>query len=621
MLIDKLNLDEVVYISIKSLKEKARRLPIHSIHRWWSRRFSATYRGILSSYLLDTDEIDIFYDSFDSPEILKYKANGKVFFEPFCGGGTGLVEAFICGYDVVGIDVNPIATRITETTLSILSNMHKINNGNDYINTSIRILDELLFDLKDFWIYNDCIVSYVFITRDRVPSWVDTYRKDNREHYIIRCPECSNIFETTIRKENICCPNCGESFEMTHKPVYKINKKNLPKATKLHRIWAVELRDPNLKWKKRVLSVEANESLYEWIYHSSERAKELKFEIEDEFPIWKLKEGKRLKREGISKLDELYTWKQLITFKMFAEKTQNLPKLYKLLYSLALSETAKSSSILAKWHSPIGEPVPAGAMKTYWIPEYTVETNPVAHVPNTLRPLARNTLASSIRTHTKIFEYKIQNISSKYNVVLGDSEVVEFPNSINLAVVDPPYLDSVQSYASISLLHYGALKIYDKFANFENKNSCLNLLEVEKREISRNAEQYKHKITKILKKIRENLTENGRVVFLYNRVKYEDWKIIAESFRDSNLYPTAIYWILGESPGGLARSKLRGIFAIVLSKTPSDEINIIFKDAINKFIKLTKNKINIDKKVEKMAYDSMIKSIFSAYQLDNDVIK
>ncbi|WP_456473020.1 hypothetical protein [Methanocaldococcus sp.] len=614
MLIDELSPEEVIYISIKSLKEKGRRLPIHSIHRWWSRRFSATYRGILSSYLLDEKEKDIFYKSFDYPEILKCRANRKIFFEPFCGGGTGLVEAYLFGYNVFGIDVNPIATRISETILSLLSNIHKINN-NMYVNTSIKILDELLYELKDFWIYNDCIVSYVFITRDKVPSWIDTYRKNNKEHYIIRCPKCSHIFETTSKKEDINCPYCGEYFKMTHKPIYKINKKNLPKATKHHRIWAVELRDPNIKWKKRVLSVETNESLYEWIGYGSEKAKDLKFEIEEEFPIWELKEGKRLKREGITKLNELYTWKQLVTFKMFAVKTKNLPKLYKFLYSLALSETAKSSSILAKWHSPIGEPVPAGAMKTYWVPEYTVETNPIAHIPNKLTPLARNSLASSIRMQIKIFNLNIQKISSKYNVVLGDSEVVEFPNNIDLAVVDPPYLDSVQSYASISLLHYGALKIYDKFANFKDKNTSWNLLEVEKKEISRNVEQYKYKITKILEKIRKNLNKNGRVVFLYNRINYEDWKIIAESFKDSKLYPTAIYWVLGESPGGLARSRLRGIFVIVLSKTPISKINIIFKEAINKFIKVAGDKINIDKKVERQAYNSMIKSISSTYKL------
>ncbi|WP_456472027.1 hypothetical protein [Methanocaldococcus sp.] len=613
LLVDRLSVDEVVYISLKSLKEKARRLPIHSIHRWWSRRFSATYRGILSAYLLNEKEKDIFYKGFDYPGILNCRANGKIFFEPFCGGGTGLVEAYMYGYNVFGIDVNPVATRIAETTLSLLSNRYKINN-NDYVNTSIRILDELLFNLRDFWIYNNCIVSYIFITKNRVPSWVDTYRKNNKEHYIIRCPKCSNIFETTIRRDEIYCPNCEESFKMTYKPMYKINKKNLPKATKFHRIWAVELRDPNLKWKKIVMSIETNESLYKWIYYSSEKARNLKFEIEEEFPIWKLKEGKRLKKEGITKLDELYTWKQLVTFKMFAEKTKNLPKLYKLLYSLALSETAKSSSILAKWYSPIGEPVPAGAMKTFWVPEYTVETNPIAHVPNKLKPLARNTLASSIRTQTKIFKCKIQNVSSsKYSVILGDSEIIEFPKNIDLAVVDPPYLDSVQSYASISLIHYGALKIYDKFANFENENRNCNLLEVEKKEISRDIKQYKPKITKILIKIRKSLNENGRIVFLYNRINYEDWKIIAESFKDANLYPTAIYWILGESPGRLARSKLRGIFAIILSKTPNNEINIVFEEAINKFMKMAEDQINIDKEVEKMAYDSMIKSILSVY--------
>ncbi|MEM2293788.1 MAG: hypothetical protein QXX41_10985, partial [Nitrososphaerota archaeon] len=31
--------------------ERGRRLPIHTVHRWWSRRFAAVYRMILAAYL------------------------------------------------------------------------------------------------------------------------------------------------------------------------------------------------------------------------------------------------------------------------------------------------------------------------------------------------------------------------------------------------------------------------------------------------------------------------------------------------------------------------------------------------------------------------------------------
>lgn len=618
IMLDNLDSDHIVHISLRSLNEKGRRLPIHSIHRWWSRRFSALYRGILSSYLLDVKEKDLFYQSFDNPALLRNRAHNKTFFEPFSGGGTGITEAFLFGYNVWGIDINPLATKIATVTLSLLQSSSFENNELEKI--AIKTLDTSLTELKNFWVYDGQIISYAFITRTGdVPSWITVYRKNKKTHYVLRCPKCGHIFEINEVLKSAVCPICNYEFSVTYKPQFKIKTKNLPRASKKWKIWAIETRDPKRKWKKKILSPELDEKLYAWLNESSEKAEMHAKDIEEFLADTKIEfllEGKRLKREGVDNLGELYTWKQLVSFRKFAELTKNLPLKSKLSLSIAVSESAKSSSVAAKWHSPIGEPVPAGAMKTYWIPQYTVETNPLAHVWGTLRPLSRNSVASAIRIQLKVLDSvsRSNEFRNTWNIDTGDSEHMPYPPKIDLAVVDPPYLDSVKSYASLALVHYGALGVFDHYSGIPHKNSqtTFELREIEKNEIPRNPQTYKEKLLKILSKIHQNMDKrNGRVVFLYNRKSIDDWIIVFDAIKNSGFYPKSIFWVLGESPGALARSKLKGIFTIILQPTKTKSVNILFDSVTFKFIE--KSSINIDIHTEKTAYDSMVRSIKKVY--------
>ena len=45
--------------------------------------------------------------------ITEFGLPGQLILDPFCGSGTALVEAQRAGFDAVGIDLNPIACRIS----------------------------------------------------------------------------------------------------------------------------------------------------------------------------------------------------------------------------------------------------------------------------------------------------------------------------------------------------------------------------------------------------------------------------------------------------------------------------------------------------------------------------
>src|SRR3989304_2958664 len=46
--------------------------------------------------------------------IEKYTSREDVVFDPFCGSGTTLLEAMLLARNAIGIDINPLATLISE---------------------------------------------------------------------------------------------------------------------------------------------------------------------------------------------------------------------------------------------------------------------------------------------------------------------------------------------------------------------------------------------------------------------------------------------------------------------------------------------------------------------------
>jgi len=610
MLLDKMGPELTGEIVERTLIEKGRRLPHHSLHRWWSRRFSLLYRAILASYLTDSEELVL--ESLRSPKRIEPLARGKVFYEPFMGGGTGLIEASIMGYHSIGVDVNPVAVRIAQATGTLLK---REVSGEQFELVGKRVLkltEEKLRRSGWEWMINGKIVSYVFITRKKVPSWVDKYGKDGKTVRILRCPHCGTIFESMSDSERDTCPKCGETFEVTYRPKFTL-KGDYPEQGK-YRVWAVELREKNgKKWMKRVVDAR---SVSDWIVNSNKKAEEYASrarEILDSISLKELLEGKRLWREGIRRFSELFSARQLATFVAFAEASSEVKRRMELdesmmeVLSVVLSESAKSASLVAKWHPPIGEPVPAVAMKTYWVPEYTVETNPIARVPGELKPLARNSLASSLLRAVRIARGELSigkeiDLSAK----VGDSRTFIPDRRIDLSVVDPPYMDTVRSYASLSIVHYGALRVFD---GITGAHDCINLEEIEKSEIPRDRKGFSDAMRQVFSNINSVLNENGRVVLFYNRKSTLDWENVLLASFESGLHPRIAYWVVGEPPGGLARSRLKGVFIVVMGREKPGKVTVVFKEPLRTAEKL----VSLDSKIETSAARALEEALKRIY--------
>jgi len=587
--------------------EKARRLPLHSMHRWWSRRFAAVYRFILASYLVE-DEKEVIA-ALSKPWRLRNRARGKIFFEPFTGGGTGISEAVLAGWDAYGVDINPVAVRIATAEVNIASK----GFPEVYFCQVSKALEKTSKNLSNIWEIYDGIITYTLITRSRAPTWLSTLRRKGTKLKVLLCPNCRHMFLQEC--EIAHCPICGETFMPSMKPTVQI-KNSLPEPVRGWKAFAMEYRVLEKgkyvkKWVSLLEDKDLAQEIDAMIESSREKAREAK-EVLSDVCFNGVVESKRLKREGgIVNAAMFFTDRQLASFLEFSKVARVLiDDSYLYLASIAVSESAKSSSMAAKWHPPLGEPVPAGAMKTYWIPEYTVETNPLAHEPGTFRTFARNTIASSIRGQLRAVKYVNKNgglSGSKAIVLQTPAHEAPLPHKIDLAVVDPPYFGVVKSYASISLVHMAALHLFCKVA----ENTELNHpKEIEKEEIGLNAEKYEIILTSVLQNIVQRLTTNGRIVLMYNNSSPEGWRVLFHALKKVGLFITAIYWTLGEPPGGLARSSLRGVFLIVLTNSQWRQPYIVVDLPLETATKLIPG-INLEK--ERKAFDLLnkIKSQFN----------
>jgi|FLYM01.1.fsa_nt_gi hypothetical protein len=608
ILIDRASPELLKFVIEESLRESGRRLPLHEVHRWWSRRFSAIYRFILASYLYDDEKL--VRASIEKPELMREYSRGKVFFEPFAGGGTGLVEAALAGWDVYGIDINPIAVQVARASLMLVHNALY----EKFEEHAVRVLDEAFKAVERLWVYNGSMVTvYVLISRGRMPTWISTITRKGKRLPLAMCPKCYEIFVPEHYKPGdiVICSRCGAEFSLTIKPVIPVPS-SFPEISRGWRAFALELRDLETGYKIYI-SPDSQENV-KWILDTVENAREIAQEacevLHEEIETGMI-EGTRLRKAGIRSLCDVFTPRQLASFKTYIEIVKaKVREDEKLLYAIALSEATKTCSLLAKWYPPTGEPVPAGGVKALWVPEYTVETNPLAHKPGSLKNYGRRVIASALKAQLQAQKYIKKHggpHEGKGSIILGDSSShnVPYPSHIDLAVIDPPY-GPVKSYISLAITHYAGLRLFENVAGDKLIHTA-KLSDIGSRELIACGKGSYNRMKIVFEKIALSMSENSRAILMYNSNSPTNWLLMLRAAVYSGLTPTAIYWVLGETPGNLTRSRIRGMYLIALRKGQdvSQPINIVFEDIISKVQSI----LAIDIEVERQTYVSLLQAL------------
>ncbi|MGH7784231.1 MAG: DUF1156 domain-containing protein, partial [Candidatus Binatia bacterium] len=137
------NTFDISLIAALALKEKQIQQnyrPIIGVHKWFARRPGSLFRGLVLSEFGDEPLAKTYFRANDF--------SGRVIADPFIGDGTPLIEANRVGCDVIGFDINPMATWIVQEEIAHI-------DLRSYRETATDLISTLEGEIGDFYL-TDC---------------------------------------------------------------------------------------------------------------------------------------------------------------------------------------------------------------------------------------------------------------------------------------------------------------------------------------------------------------------------------------------------------------------------------------------------------------------------------
>lgn len=255
---------DISLIAAMALREKQIQQnyrPIIGVHKWFARRPGTLFRGLVLSEFSDEPLAKSYFRANDFP--------GRVIADPFVGGGTPLIEANRVGCDVIGFDINPMATWIVKEEIEHID-LHAYRQAvsNLVLNLEKEIGD---FYLTDCPIYGDRDVPVKYflwvkvLDCEKCGKEIDLFPgyllAQNRRHprNVIICAHCRELNEVDdldflgqchtcndplrldgpARRNRCACRSCGH-----------VNQYPQAKTGPLsHRLFGIEYSNPRHKDK------------------------------------------------------------------------------------------------------------------------------------------------------------------------------------------------------------------------------------------------------------------------------------------------------------------------------------------------------------------------------------
>ncbi len=392
--------------------------PIYSVHRWWARRLGVIFRTIAISLFAKTENPTDILNLSDrgkySPMFNKRSSSSKkkscsyprslyyligapsdiinevrkenehlyqltidttrvlsrsVILDPFCGGGTTLVEVNRLGGHVLGYDINPIAWWTTRVEL-IPCSSKDIEEG---FNVLKSVIAEKLLDLYKtrcsrchsladamyiFWVrWVHCpscseeiyLFKYNWLAKPSKtylgtvtcpnPSCFHVFslrKPRNEESELVNCPSCHLQFNPSVgpyRRGKYYCRSCGYVGHL---------KQDLSsgKVKEYLRMHAVEFYCPTCNYRGYHEILREDQNRYLEAENLFEKQKNLLLYPRQEIPRGTINDS--LLASGITHYHELFSKRQLIGLSWLLEAIMNLEDVSESVQDLLLSAFSSS---------------------------------------------------------------------------------------------------------------------------------------------------------------------------------------------------------------------------------------------------------------------------------------
>lgn len=213
---------DIAFVAQLALREKQIQQeyrPIIGVHKWFARRPGTVFRALLLSEFVGPGLRQRFYEG--------HNLAGLVIADPFMGGGTPLVEANRLGCDVVGFDINPMATWIVRQELARLDLGSFLTAANQVADEVEAQIGHLYETTCVYCGYEHAKVKYfLWVKQETCPHCGEksdlfpgqlVAEKGRHTHFVVACPECghlSQLEELPPKGNHVFCEACGTPFSL-----------------------------------------------------------------------------------------------------------------------------------------------------------------------------------------------------------------------------------------------------------------------------------------------------------------------------------------------------------------------------------------------------------------------
>ncbi|MHA2224028.1 MAG: DUF1156 domain-containing protein [Candidatus Hodarchaeales archaeon] len=603
---------QVNEIAFKESNAKRFYRPVLTLGKWFARRLGSVFRSILIYAAMTSAENEItdntnltkqFWDLYLQEHDFK---NLKIL-DPFCGGGTTVVEASRLGFGgIIAGDLNPVAWFIVKKEMEGI-NLDGLDEEFDRISSKLK--NDLLKYYKTHCIHcsHQADVMYFFWVKEINCDHCDNilplfrsylfayYQKKTSPSYLI-CPKCENIFLADSHS-SVHCPTCEYSFDpmsyIVRRGKYhclhcghsgKIVETNAKRGRPLERMYALEYycKVCNHRSYKR-----ADNEDFELFQQAESEFQRIREELplpHQDVPVGA--KTQELLNHKIHSFVQMFNSRQLLSLGKLLQmilqiKNQNQQEFFLITFSAAL----EYNNLLCEYHrknhyiynlfrkhafpatlNPVennvwGTKFGTGTFKNFFAKtikikkfcqhpyEYYITKNGKTKRKPMIRPINGNIVSS--------YSELLKNPTNNIFLYCNSSNQIKIPDhSIDLVITDPPYYDNVQ-YAELSDFYYVWLRLGLKnyYPWFKSQLTPKKPEIVKNPKTGKSTETYQQGLQEVFKEIFRVLKDQGLLIFTFHHKKLKAWASVIQSLLDSRFYIEAVYPIRAEM---MTSTQIRG---------------------------------------------------------------
>jgi putative DNA methylase len=581
--------------------------PATSTHKWWAKRLGSIFRGILTAAVTENHTAAL--NAYNTATRLR----GLTVFDPFAGSGITVVEAAKLDANVIGWDINPVATlvqrqAVQEWDISELERAYKLVEEGSRAEIDRMHCTELGEPvLYYFWVaiavcpacsmHTRLFSTHVF-SQNAYPKRVPTAK--------IVCPTCLDVIPGRYDDERLTCRN---GHRVPRQGAVTRGTMTCPNGHTSKVLDALAGEVPRremyaklvlgLNGKKRYEPItEFDRSLY------AECSDLLQRRMADlVLPLGELDHGENTRqaiRWGFTSWRQFFNDRQLYSLGLLAATIRDLStgEAEREALVALFSGTLEFNNMFCSFKGegtgavrhmfshyifkpertpleahPWGTPASSGSFSTLFqsrlLRAHSYKQAPTDHILRNGR-VERASGLSLPPEATVVDAWPTEGLAPGFVYLrTGDSSHTDFPDeSIDLIVTDPPYMDNVH-YSELADFFHAWLRQLAPFAHYPSDTvTTRSTDEVQ----SASAAEFEAAITRVWQECARVLKSDGLLAFTFHQARLAGWVALVRALAEAGLVVTAVQPVKGEmttsvTKGGTEPSNLDAV--VVCRKRPS----------------------------------------------------